>query len=916
MAVNCGIINKHFLPLLQGIDKWAKSAHTRAGIKDPYEAAYRLGKRKFNLDIKELMYDTNNEKLTEGSMNDFIKTLDNLNNNIDDGSMASKWAQFFWQSSKFGRQDPVVGDYLGDMQQSSFTFRKNEIRDRTLFKDILKSLESFGKDQGLSARYGFKNAKRHLQKLDNDLKKAINKNNSSEVRRVRSEMDSLVSSTYMKVFDDFITIIETQMPKAVKRKYDAIQKIAKGKGKESKRAQKNLDAYDKGERILRLDKNDYALYLRDEGGRPIQNSHLFNAVKQYNTLMDGLYRTLRFGVDARIDSIVKRLELDGDLDGLTSVKDIKEKLREKLMPRYRGGKDDLGFYPHYVRDLSTNFMEGLMPHLDEMQQSVNPYTKNKNKTIAQIAREVNLYISGHAKSTSPEGDFAYSRNFMNTVSNYIFDVNRFNFISYMDSHYIGALSSVEKIYRLNGTAKGYGENIVDYIADLHKAANGDNDIPANTRALMRTLLGFEFISKLGINPRAAARNFTQRLLDYVEWGPVMVRKMQQELRTMTFKEGSADRYIENVLQEAGLLFEEISPELLESGLQEPASAFKMRQWNESTGKYELIEKSKLESGADIMSWLAGKSSWIHRKAENSNRKHTFKIAFAQLHRWLDKSPLFREKMSKEGKSEAETDAMIKRISGNYAKNMVIVQHFDYADYAKSKLMRTKVGRFGLQFQHFMFEFFERNIKIAKEAKEDVLLGHIIPGGDARGVQRAYRMAMAYFIAPLVAGSWWGMDFTNIIEHDTATKINQLAAWFSGDDEKIKSAFYGKGPLVSTLGGPITSDIIDIGIMMDLIDLDEDSIFTLITGMEKYDRDNQSTDLTKKIRILNSFAGRLTERHWPMMSTGHWGMAAQQELGLYPSAEMRRKQKKLRRMRKKVIPSQIENVLSSLEEGKL
>ena len=87
-------------------------------------------------------------------------------------------------------------------------------------------------------------------------------------------------------------------------------------------------------------------------------------------------------------------------------------------------------------------------------------------------------------------------------------------------------------------------------------------------------------------------------------------------------------------------------------------------------------------------------------------------------------------------------------------------------------------------------------------------------------------------------------------------------------------------------------------------------------MEKYDRDNQSTDLTKKIRILNSFAGRLTERHWPMMSTGHWGMAAQQELGLYPSAEMRRKQKKLRRMRKKVIPSQIENVLSSLEEGKL
>ena len=54
MSVKCGIVNDHFLPLLQGIDKWAKSSRTRAGIKDPYEAAYRLAKRKFNLEIKEL----------------------------------------------------------------------------------------------------------------------------------------------------------------------------------------------------------------------------------------------------------------------------------------------------------------------------------------------------------------------------------------------------------------------------------------------------------------------------------------------------------------------------------------------------------------------------------------------------------------------------------------------------------------------------------------------------------------------------------------------------------------------------------------------------------------------------------------------------------------------------------------------
>ena len=70
---------------------------------------------------------------------------------------------------------------------------------------------------------------------------------------------------------------------------------------------------------------------------------------------------------------------------------------------------------------------------------------------------------------------------------------------------------------------------------------------------------------------------------------------------------------------------------------------------------------------------------------------------------------------------------------NYAKNMVILNHFDYADYAKSKAFRSGIGRFMFQFQHYSMEFFERNIKILREAKGDVLAGELMPGGDARGL---------------------------------------------------------------------------------------------------------------------------------------------------------------------------------------
>lgn len=43
---------------------------------------------------------------------------------------------------------------------------------------------------------------------------------------------------------------------------------------------------------------------------------------------------------------------------------------------------------------------------------------------------------------------------------------------------------------------------------------------------------------------------------------------------------------------------------------------------------------------------------------------------------------------------------------------------------------------------------------------------------------------------------------------------------------------------------ITSDIIEIGKMLDLVDLSEDNILTLITGLEQYDPNLESNDITK------------------------------------------------------------------------
>ena len=900
-AVNCSGLNPHFLKLVDDIEIWAGSSRTRKNLKDPMEAVFRLAKTDFNMDLKHLMYDTTTLHLTKGSGQEFIRRLGSLNTKIENGSIGNDFSQFFWQSSHFGRKDPVIGSYLKDMQKSSFEFRSNELNDRGRFKSITTSLIEYAKNLGLSDRYGLKNSQRYYNKLDKQLIKAINDKDNSTITKIRREIDTVVSSTNLKVFDDFIHLVEGQMPKALKEKYNIIKSEADGGNKKS---QKIIESLDSGEQVLRLNDNDIAKYMTDADGMKIQDPNLYSALSQYNNLMEGLHKTLRFGVDKRIDSMVERLRINGDQKGADKIDSLKELLRGKLMPKY-----EQGFFPHYVRDLTVDFMDGLMPHLDNMQGATDQYNLKKKMTIEQAADQAKLYISGHAKSRPGErGDYEYSRNFLNTVSNYIADVNRFNYTSYMDAHYLKSLSGIEQIYRKDGNAKGYAENVTDYVSDLHKAANGDNNIPENTRALMRSLLGIEFISKLGVNPRAAARNFSQRLLDYVEWGPVMIHKLKAELKTMTFKGESAENYIESILNKAGLLFEEVSPEFMETGLAEPASMFKMRRWNEATGKFELIEKSNMSGVAGAISTIAAKSSWLHRKAENSNRKHTFKIAYAQMHRMLNNNPSFRS-------TQKNPEATARAVAENYAKEMVILNHFDYADYAKSPAVRSKLGRFMLQFQHYSFEFFERNAKIAKEAKGDLLAGKLFPNGEARGMEKAYRMAIAYFIAPIVAGMYTGVDFSNLVAHDTGERIKQLTAALSGDDEKIEEAFYGKGPLLGTLGGPLISDIIDIGIMMDVINLDKNSLFTIIAGLEEYDRNNTSTDLSKKIRLLNSFAGRTMERHWPSISKGQLGWAIQQELGLYPTAEKKKQQKRMKRIRKQVIPKDIDSILRALEEGK-
>ena len=876
------------------IEKWANKSEVKNVIVNPYEAAFRLASTEFNMEFEDIAL--RSVDITKGQLSSFKGRLNDLIVDMNQNTLDRKFATTFWQTSHYAKKDPMIGSLLRNMQLSNFYFRSHESTDKVEMKTMLGHFEDESISRNLTTRLGLKKgaAQKEAQRLDDRLNEQRAKYKDGDpdamknMEKIYKELNELVSTTYLEVYDDMLYMIENDVPRVEKAKFDAMTAEKK-------------EPYLKGKKRIKLSKTDL-IDVKMKSGKDISDN-MYKALTSYQSLMDGLYTRLRHGTGARINSIISRLKyLDTDVTK-HELRDIRNKLEAKMMPRYEGA----GFFPHYTRDLTVDFMDGLMPRFDALQTAANPYMKNKDtKTLREVIDGISRYVSGHTYTRSP--DYEYSRNFLNSITNYIYDVNRFNYLSFMDKNIMDSLTTIESVYKTDGDAKGYSQSLINYIQYLHVAANGNSNVSPKTAAMMKTLLSFEFISKLGINPRGAARNWFQRLLDYVEWGPVQVKRTKNIINRMSISESSID----DQLKKVGLLFEETSPQLLESEISGKADIFKVIKYNPETDKHTFEKQSSVEKVSEKVGWLAGKSSWLHRKAENSNRKHTFKVAFAQMYDWLD-GPRFKKVLKAERAdiTDSQMEKQIMNRARNYAINMVVLNHFDYADYAKSKLLTKSWGRFMFQFQHYSFEFFERNAKIVREAKHDIKEGRLLPGENAQGLQKAYRMAIAYFGAPVMASMLMGVDFTNLIEHDTATRLKQLAVAFTGDDDEIKQAFYGKGPIVSTFGGPLMSDLLDIGVMLDLINIDEESLLALLSGLEKYDPSTQSTGLSKKIRILNTFLGRAVERHIPQMKKGRVGWAVQQEFGLYPTAEARKAQKVAEKAVEQILPPEIAAALEKL-----
>jgi len=136
MAINCSLTSGKYKEFLDEITNWSEKASSQSYFKDPYAAAIKLAESETMAKFREIKH----MPLTDGQIGSFRARLKELSTNVANGSLDSKFAQFFWQSSHLGKKDPVIGSILKNMQYSSFVFRNNELNDRNLAKDILTNI--------------------------------------------------------------------------------------------------------------------------------------------------------------------------------------------------------------------------------------------------------------------------------------------------------------------------------------------------------------------------------------------------------------------------------------------------------------------------------------------------------------------------------------------------------------------------------------------------------------------------------------------------------------------------------------------------------------------------------------------------------------------------------------------------------
>jgi len=425
-------------------------------------------------------------------------------------------------------------------------------------------------------------------------------------------------------------------------------------------------------------------------------------------------------------------------------------------------------------------------------------------------------------------------------------------------------------------------------------ANGDQGL----ENLTRFITAVEHTSKMGGNIRSAIRNYGQKLFNWVHMGGQAMR--------------FSNEFYSGANHEVNLAL--VHREMTRHGISWEASRKDGIQGVENMtygavenvdpllpANYKIVNGVMVDATPTVgdkmvkgANWMAEKSSFMHRKVENMNRNETFKIAFSLAYNNYTSSGhdfIVRE-MVREGTKPPGTDptsvskdAALKwaaRKSGNMAYHSVLDLHFDYSAAGKPQLLTHKAGRVFGQYQNYRFALIDLQAKWLKDAKRSAYAGD----WTGQEMQRMYRLGALY---SMVSGGsvLFNVQLGNLIANDTYQQARQYWDFMSADPStpegrlQMEKSFFGVGPVAGTVGGPLVSDIMTMGEIVDLWSLNQYGVPSKEAAYRKGLEKNPDK-LYDALRVINGQAARIYEHSFPQVAKGDVWQALKIESGLYPS----------------------------------
>ena len=502
----------------------------------------------------------------------------------------------------------------------------------------------------------------------------------------------------------------------------------------------------------------------------------------------------------------------------------------------------VAFSEHYM----SQYALGLVKTLTHPEYGLEKLVERGNfKIDKRLEIELNNWdnIINVAKGKSAISNPVYDVDPYYFLKRYTNDVGLFNYRTHVKSTFKKAHNAIVKDH-LTVAKKEGRQDLVETSRDMldlmetvyNEIVKKDITQDGAVNDMMRLMTSVTYFRLMGGNVRSAARNGTQRLWEFVEWGA------KAKLDAMSFYSNSGGTTnntgaFERQAKKFGLQW--FNPKNKEASLGDYLKKNQMNLSERSRGALEeaytnnsdrlyvnkdgelTIRTSEgvLAKGARLSSLIAGKSGVMHRIVEDWNRGKTFKVAFAlafgnlqqtnkswQVREFLKDKNLYESLLEKKGKdyvpeyndlverygakTEAELYTWMENKAGRMAYNGTVDLHFEYAKWNKANIIRasgdnstlTETGKnfakTGIgQFAHYRFNMINLMFKWLKEA------GISYRALDFTSEEALKPLRMGILQATMFASTIaFKTNFMKLFDNDVLQTGQAMWAWMSGNRE--------------------------------------------------------------------------------------------------------------------------------------